>query len=103
MTAAEMTFTGRNAAAVKAWVNETAPTGTTYFVSRSMAASTGGQAWRFVSAGHDWPHAVSAAVYDEQADEWRPVTPGDVIVRTTTGYGVLYRARVTLTPTQETP
>lgn len=74
-------FTGRNGADVRDWANAHAPEGTSWFVTKGMAASTGMQAWRFVAAGQEWPEGVRAAVYDPGADEWLPVWPGDTVVQ----------------------
>lgn len=76
-----MEFTGANGAKVKAWVNAGVDWVQSWFVTKGMTASTGGQAWRYVKGGEHWPDEVTAAVYDHRNDEWLPVRPGDRIVR----------------------
>ena len=85
-----MIFTGRNTADVREWVNELSPDGVSWFVTKSMTAPTGMQAWRFVRAGQEWPEGTDAAVYDHVMDSWVPLARGDTIVRTgVTRYDVL--------------
>lgn len=83
MSAEAHVFTGSNARSVRAWVNEhpDRPDGESWFVTKSMAASTGGQAWRYVKADRDWPDNVAGAVYDPVVGDWLPVTRGQALVR----------------------
>jgi hypothetical protein len=78
-----ITFTGRNAPDVQAWLG--APDGTSHFVTKSATAPTGGQAWRFVRGGQAWPNGTAAAVHDPESGEWLPVARGDTIVRARSG------------------
>lgn len=84
-------FTGRNGAAVRDWVNADAGCDDaveTWFLTKGMSASTGGQAWNYAKGDRHWPQTITAAVYDPRTGTWQPVQPGDVVERQGSGYGV---------------
>lgn len=74
-------FAERNAADVRDWVNEHAPDGVSWFVTQSMTAPTGMQAWRYIREGKDWPSQTHGAVFDPVSQDWLPINRGDTIVR----------------------
>ena len=76
-----MGFTGRNTAQMREWANEHAPKGSSWFLTKSQTAPSGGQAWRYVMGEEKWPTAVDAAVYCPTAEEWLPVHKGDTLVQ----------------------
>lgn len=85
-----MVFTGRNGAEVKAWVNAHPHIDAfeTWFLTKGMSASTGGQAWTYARDGRPWPQEVSGALYDATTGVWQPVVAGDLIVRLDDRYEV---------------
>ena len=92
-------FTGTNGAEVRDWVNSRADFGSakhlddgyspkdvhyTWFITKSMTASTGGQAWRYVkhtNGGAEWPDSVKAAVYVHLSGAWVPVHDGEWVIK----------------------
>lgn len=88
-----ITYTGKNGAEVRDWVNEDAGRSPdeTWFMTKGMTASTGGQAWRYIQDGlspdERWPTAIQAAVYDPRTGTWVPLRPGDVVEHQGSGYG----------------
>lgn len=93
-------FTG-NGAEVRDWVNARADFSQypatlivdgrrvddwqTWFITKSMTASSGGQAWRYISEGKNWSSEIVAAVYDHLHETWVGVKKGQFILRGTKG------------------
>lgn len=93
-TATEVTYTGRNAREVRAFVDAGVDWIETWFFTKSMSGPTDLQAWHYVQGrepGEDPPEdwkGARAAVYDPNAREWLPVHAGDTIVREPGRYSV---------------
>ncbi len=83
-TIAAIQYTGKNAAAVREWVNGFLPeegAWETWFITKSMSGPTGNQAWNYVRFGEKWGSDVVAAIYDYLHETWVGVKVGQYIVR----------------------
>lgn len=86
-TVASIDFVGDNGEACSRFLDTHAglPSHERWFVTRGMAASTGGQAWRYVRGAAKWPDSIKAAVYAESLGEWLPVPVGATLALSRAG------------------
>lgn len=77
-------YTGRNGVAVRAFLHDhpAHQRGDGWFLTKGMAAATGGQAWRYAQGTNRWPSTVDACLYDPVAGDWIPLPRGATVERT---------------------